>query len=59
MQVDAFVLQAAPQPLIEMRTPARCSRPVNRDEVNWLLWSVLKISGRPNRAMASSNAATR
>ena len=45
-----------PRPSIEIRTPACCSKPVNRGEVNWLPWSVLKISGRPNRAMASSSA---
>src|SRR3954454_19618382 len=45
-----------PRPSIEMRTPACCSKPVNRGEVNWLPWSVLKISGRPNRAMASSRS---
>ena len=45
-----------PRPSIEMRTPASLSTPVKRGEVNWLPWSVLKISGRPNRAKASSRA---
>ena len=44
------------RPSIEMRTPAACSTPVNRGEVNWLPWSVLKITGRSNRASASSTA---
>ena len=45
-----------PRPSIEIRTPELRSTPVNRGEVNWLPWSVLKISGRPNRARASSSA---
>jgi hypothetical protein len=45
-----------PRPSIEMRTPAAISIPVNAALVNWLPWSVLKISGRPNRANASSSA---
>jgi len=32
------------------------SRSVNAALVNWLPWSVLKISGRPCRANASSSA---
>ena len=32
------------------------SMPVNAALVNWLPWSVLKISGRPCRASASSTA---
>src|SRR3954454_7367267 len=47
-----------PRPSIEMRTPAAASAPVNSPEVNWLPWSVLKISGLPNRASACSKAAT-
>jgi hypothetical protein len=31
-------------------------RPVNAALVNWLPWSVLKISGRPCRTNASSSA---
>jgi hypothetical protein len=46
-----------PRPSMEIFTPAACSTPVNRGEVNWLPWSVLKISGHPNRASASSSAA--
>jgi hypothetical protein len=32
--------------------------PVKSSLVNWLPWSVLKISGRPCRASASSRAST-
>src|SRR6185437_10446917 len=46
-----------PRPSIEMRTPAAVRTSVNRGEVNWLPWSLLKMSGRPNRANASSSAA--
>jgi hypothetical protein len=35
-----------------MRTPAARSTPVKAALVNWLPWSVLKISGRPKRAKA-------
>jgi len=38
--------------------PAVASAPVNAALVNWLPWSVLKISGLPKRASASSSAAT-
>jgi len=44
---------------IEIRTPAAFSTPVNSSLVNWLPWSVLKISGRPQRDRASSSASTR
>src|SRR5439155_9451011 len=68
-EVDVLVFQAAPQPLDEhVVDPA--APPVHRDAdaglrqhagevplVNWLPWSVLKISGLPNRASASSSAA--
>jgi hypothetical protein len=47
-----------PRPSIEMRTPAAASVPVKAALVNWLPWSVLKISGRPKRASASSSAET-
>src|SRR5262245_42949058 len=46
-----------PRPSIEMRTLAAISAPVNAALVNWLPWSVLKISGRPKRASASCSAA--
>jgi hypothetical protein len=46
-----------PRPSIEMRTPASISTPVKAELVNWLPWSVLKISGLPYRASASSSAA--
>src|SRR5262249_23654556 len=45
-----------PRPSIEMRTPAVSSRPVKATLVNWLPCSLLKISGRPKRASASSSA---
>ena len=45
-----------PRPSIEMRTSASLSTSVNSVEVNWLPWSVLKISGQPNYARASCSA---
>src|SRR5216684_441100 len=39
-------------------TPLRCRVPVKSSLVNWLPWSVLKISGRPYRESASSRAST-
>lgn len=33
-----------PRPSIEMHTPAPCSRPVNRGEVNWLPWMPFCVS---------------
>src|SRR5262245_33324437 len=47
-----------PRPSIEMRTPAAISMPVKAALVNWLPWSVLKMSGRPKRGSASCSAAT-
>ena len=47
-----------PRPSIEMRMPAVASMPVKSPLVNWLPWSVLKISGLPKRASASSSAST-
>ena len=41
-----------------MRTPAAASTPVRAALVNWLPWFVLKISGLPKRASASSSADT-
>ena len=41
-----------------MRTSASISTPVKSALVNWLPWSVLKISGVPYFASASSRAAT-
>ena len=38
--------------------PALASRPVKAALVNWLPWSVLKISGLPKCASASSSAST-
>ena len=38
--------------------PAAASVPVKAALVNWLPWSVLKISGLPKRASASSSAST-
>lgn len=43
---------------MELLTPAACSTPVTRGEVNWLTWPVLKIAKGPNRASAASRAAT-
>jgi hypothetical protein len=47
-----------PRPSIEIRMPALASRPVKATLVNWLPWSVLKMSGRPKRASAASRAST-
>src|SRR5262249_54619983 len=47
-----------PRPSIEMRIPEAASVPVKAALVNWLPWSVLKMSGRPKRASASSSAET-
>ena len=47
-----------PRPSIEIRMPAACKRPVKAKPVNWLPWLVLKISGVPCRARASSRAST-
>src|SRR5271165_4507834 len=43
-----------PRPSIETRTPALISTPVKASLVNWLPWSVLKISGRACRSLAVS-----
>ena len=45
-----------PLPSIEMRMPASRRRPVKAKLVNWLPWSVLKISGASCAARASSSA---
>jgi hypothetical protein len=45
-----------PRPSMDTRTPAASSAPVNRGDVNWLPWSVLKMSGCPCCARASSRA---
>ena len=70
VQVYVFVFQASPQPLDEdvVHAPALAvhadldawafSTPVKSVLVNWLPWSVLKISGLPNRRSASSRAST-
>jgi hypothetical protein len=69
LEVDVLVLQRPPQPLDEHvvhpaaaavhrdRTPAAASASVKAAEVNCDPWSVLKISGFPNLASASSSAA--
>ena len=41
---------------MEILTPAAISTLVKSREVNWLPWSLLKMSGRPNRARAYSSA---
>jgi len=46
-----------PRPSMEIATPTWASAPVNAAEVNCEPWSVLKISGLPNFARASSSAA--
>ena len=43
-----------PRPAIEIWMPAACKRPVKAPLVNWLPWSVLKISAGPWRASAAS-----
>jgi hypothetical protein len=43
-----------PRPSIETLIPAATSVPVKAAPVNWLPWSVLKISGLPQRVSASS-----
>ena len=48
MQIDGLVFEL----------PAACKCPVKAPLVNWLPWSVLKISGGPWRASASSRAST-
>ena len=48
----------APRPSMLMAMALSVSRPVNAVLVNWLPWSVLKISGLPWRANASSTAST-
>lgn len=48
----------APLPSILMDTLAAASTPVNSRLMNWLPWSMLKISGRPCLARASSSDAT-
>src|SRR5437016_14212640 len=67
MQVNLLVFEAAPQPLDEdvvhaaplaIVTSCLFSTPVKSSLVNWPPWSVLKISGRPKRASASSSAST-
>ena len=47
-----------PLPSQLIMTPCRFGVPVKSSLVNWLPWSVLKISGRPYRASASSSAST-
>jgi hypothetical protein len=46
-----------PRPSIETRMPASCNNDTNRGLVNWLPWSVLKISGAPKLSIASATAA--
>ena len=45
-----------PRPSMEIAIPASLRTPVKPRLVNWLPWSVLKISGRPYRASASFSA---
>ena len=46
----------APAPMGGVSTLASLSTPVKSRLVNWLPWSVLKISGLPCRAIASRRA---
>src|SRR6266705_2622757 len=69
-QIDLLVFDAFPQPLNEHVVPPGpfavhadgdawlASRPVNAAPVNCDPWSVLKISGLPWRAKASSRVST-
>src|ERR1700761_8578187 len=50
--------RAFPLPKFTSGIPAPANAPVKTAPVNWLPWSVLKISGLPQRANASSNAST-
>ena len=70
MEIHVFVLEAAPEAFdkhissqrprssMEMRMPLSCRTLVKVKLVNWLPWSVLKISGLPYFAKASSRAQT-
>ena len=71
VQVDVLVFNALPQPFdehvihpsalavhAELDTMIFEHSPVNASLVNWLPWSVLKISGGPYFAIASSSAST-
>ena len=70
LEVDVPVLERAPQPfeedLVHLAAAAvhrdanagGDQTPVNAAPVNWMPWSVLKISGRSCRASASSEAST-
>jgi hypothetical protein len=55
VQIDSLVFWRPPQPFA---TPASLRTPVKSTLVNWLPWSVLKISGWPYSASASFNAST-
>jgi hypothetical protein len=57
--LDEDVVHPLARPSVEMRTPASISTPMKSALVNRLPWSVLKISGLPYLASASSTAATR
>src|SRR6516225_8532265 len=68
VEVDLLVFEASPQPLDEMLSmhrplpsmliviPWSFRVPVKSSLVNWLPWSVLKISGRPYWESASPSA---
>ncbi|MDE2501008.1 MAG: hypothetical protein KGL56_12550 [Alphaproteobacteria bacterium] len=47
-----------PRPSIEIAIPASLRTPVKSMLVNWLPWSVLKMSGLPYRSSASCKAST-
>ena len=52
----AFSASSGVAPSIDTRAPASGSRPANASLVNWLPWSVLKISGLGYASKASSSA---
>jgi hypothetical protein len=47
-----------PLPSNEIRMPTRFSPSIQAKDVNWLLWSMLMISGGPNFWIASFSAST-
>ena len=56
--LDEHVVDPRPLPSMLMAMALALSTSVNASAVNWLPWSVLKISGRPKRVSALSRAST-